>query len=223
MPELKLLEFLILQVTTMAKLKDDMERIHEKTDFKIDFAGITQLNEFQYTHGGSVQPGLEYHIHYTDDKKEVFMTGGSHNSSSKIIQKVKGDKSLFSKYTSLKSSRKTKYPDKFSPNPTEGDYRIGVIYRYFARKANNLNGELFEVSEEDFKNRNNLFSYFQIKWRISGKKLDVIQQNKRITLVASAKRGNEQLRKIVFPLQLWNPPKGSPDDIQSKLDRRKII
>ena len=68
----------------MAKLKEDMERVHENTDFKVNFAGVTQMGEFRYTHGGSVQPGLEYHIHYTNDKKEVYMTGGIHNSSSKI-------------------------------------------------------------------------------------------------------------------------------------------
>ena len=33
----------------------------------------------------------------------------------------------------------------------------------------------------------------------------------------------EQLRKILFPLQLWNPPKGSIDDIKAKLRRRKIM
>ena len=75
----------------MAELKKEMKVIHDKTDFKIDFAGTTQLGEFRYTHGGSVQPGLEYHIHYTNDKEEVFMTGGVHNPSSKIIEKVRED------------------------------------------------------------------------------------------------------------------------------------
>ena len=72
----------------MSNLKEEMMQIHENTDFKANFAGITQLGEFKYTHGGSVKPGLEYHIHYTNDKEEVFMTGGTHNSSSKIIEKV---------------------------------------------------------------------------------------------------------------------------------------
>ena len=62
-----------------------------------------------------------------------------------------------------------------------------------------------------------------LDWTISGKKVDVIRINTETIESISRVRGNEQFRKILFPLQLWNPPKGSPDDIQSKLDRRKII
>ena len=60
-------------------------------------------------------------------------------------------------------------------------------------------------------------------WRISGTKSEVIRDNSRIIDVFSRTRGNEQLRKILFPLQLWNPPKGSIDDIKAKLRRRKIM
>ena len=70
-------------------LKERYEKIHDKTDFKVN-SQVTQLGEFRYTHGGSITTGLEYHIHYTNDKEEVFMTRGSHNSSSKIIEKVNG-------------------------------------------------------------------------------------------------------------------------------------
>ena len=73
------------------KFKREMMRVHKDTDFKVNPAGVTELGEFIYTHGGSVQQFIEYHIHYTNNKKEVFMTGGVHNSSSKIIRKV-GDK-----------------------------------------------------------------------------------------------------------------------------------
>ena len=87
----------------MSDLKREIEKIHDKTDFKVEFAGGTQLGEFKYSHGGSVQPGMEYHIHYTNDKKEVFMTGAIHNSNSKIIKKVSGDESLFSTYSKYSS------------------------------------------------------------------------------------------------------------------------
>ena len=73
----------------MSKLKEEMMKIHKNTDFKVNFAGVTQIGEFIYTHGGSVRPGLEYHIHYTNDKEEVFMTGNTHNPSSKIIEREK--------------------------------------------------------------------------------------------------------------------------------------
>ena len=206
----------------MSILKDEMNRVHENTDFKVNFAGITQLGEFKYTHGGSVQPGLEYHIHYTNDKEEVFMTGGVHNNSSKIIQKVGGNQSLFSTYSDLNSQTKGEYPQKFSPIPTESDYKFGQIDRFFAQKANNLNGELFEIDSKD-DNINPLFRYVNIIWRISGRKSEVIRDNQVTIDSISRTRGNEQLRKILFPLQYWNPPKGSVDDIQAKLNRRKIM
>ena len=207
----------------MSKFKEEMKRVHENTDFKTNFAGITQPNEFKYLHGGSVRPGLEYHIHYTNDKREVFMTGGIHNSSSKIIEKADGSSSLFSTYTKMKRNIKQDYPNKYNPILTEGDYGIGTMNRYFAQKANNLNGELFEVSKEDFKNQNSLFRYLQITWRTSGRRQEVIRDNQRTIDAISRIRGNEQLRKILFPLQFWIPPKGSVEDIQEKLSRRKIM
>ena len=199
-----------------------MMKIHEDTDFKVNFAGVTQLGEFKYTHGGSVQPGLGYHIHYTNDKEEVFMTDDTHNSSSKIIEKVNGNQSLFSTYSELNSQVKEDYPSKHTPLPSESDYRIGTFKRYFAQKLNNVNGEIFEIKEED-NDINILFRYIVLDWRISGKKSEVIRDNQVTIDSISRTRGNEQFRKILFPLQLWNPPKDSVDDIQEKLSRRKIM
>ena len=206
----------------VAKLKEDMERVHENTDFKVNFAGVTQMGEFRYTHGGSVQPGLEYHIHYTNDKKEVYMTGGIHNSSSKIIERI-GSQSSFQRYTRLKQSSKSQYPRKHTPLPNDSDYNIGEISRYFCQKSNDKDSELFEVSIDNYDKQNNLFRYFEITWRISGKKSEVIRDNQSLIDSISIIRGNEQLRKILFPLQYWNPPKDSVDDIQAKLNRRKIM
>jgi len=206
----------------MSKLKEEMMEVHENTDFKVNFAGVTQLGEFKYIHGGSVQPGLGYHIHYTNDKEEVFMTDDTHNSSSKIIEKVNGNQSLFSTYSELNSQVKEDYPSKHTPLPSESDYRIGTFKRYFTQKANNLNGEIFEIKEED-NEINSLFRYIVLDWRISGKKSEVIRGNQVTIDSISRTRGNEQFRKILFPLQYWNPPKGSVDDIQTKLNRRKNV
>ena len=50
----------------MSKYREDIKKIHDNTDFRVNFAGVTQLDEFVYEeHGGSVRPGLEYHVHYT--------------------------------------------------------------------------------------------------------------------------------------------------------------
>ena len=207
----------------MSKLKEEAKQVHEDTDFKSSVVGITQPNEFKYTHGGSVRPELEYHIHYTNTKREVFMTGGSHSTSSKIIEKIDGSNSLFSTYTKIKHSFKNEYPKKYNPMPSEGDYGGGSLNRYFTQKANNLNGELFEISKEDFDNKNTLFRYVKISWRLTGKKSEVIRDNTRTINTFSTTRGNEELRKILSPSQLWKAPKGSIDDVTSKLSRRKII
>ena len=72
----------------MANLKEEMIRVHNNSERIVLFAGVTKPNEFEYTHGGMVKPGVEYHIHYTLNKKEVYMTGATHTSSSKIIKKI---------------------------------------------------------------------------------------------------------------------------------------
>jgi hypothetical protein len=82
---------------------------------------------------------------------------------------------------------------------------------------------LFEISKEDFDNKNTLFRYVKISWRLTGKKSEVIRDNTRTINTFSTTRGNEELRKILSPSQLWKAPKGSIDDVTSKLSRRKII
>jgi len=207
----------------MKNLKEEMLRVHRNSERILIFAGVTKPNEFEYTHGGMVRPGVEYHIHYTLNKKEVYMTGGTHNSSSKIIKKINGDKTIYAQYTDIVSSVRENYPIKFTPSPSEIEYTNGNIKRYFAQKANDLNGELFETTEEDFNNKNALFRYIEIDWRLTGQKSEVIRDNSLTIEGYSAIRGNEQLRKILFSLQFWKPPKNSPEDIQDKLSRRKIM
>ena len=207
----------------MANLKEEMMRVHEDTEFKVNFAGVTKPGEFEYTHGGRVTPGLDYHIHYTNDKEEVYMTRSAHTSDSRIIKKIDGVKTIFAQYSNVKSSFREEYPKKALANPTEADYRIGKITRYITQKVNNIEDVLFEISEEDFNNQNNLFRYIEIDWRISGKKLEVIRDNTRTINFSSRTLGNKQLRKILYPLQFWKPPLDSLDSVLQKLSRRKII
>ena len=46
---------------------------------------ITKANEFYYENGKMVKAGRDYHIHYTSDLGEYFMTGPEHNPLSKLI------------------------------------------------------------------------------------------------------------------------------------------
>ena len=200
----------------MSKYREDIKKIHDNTDFRVNFAGVTQLGEFVYEeHGGSVRPGLEYHVHYTNSKKEVFMTGGAHTRGSKIIQKVGGEKTLFSKYTDVKRLEKEEYPSITLASPTESDYRVGSLFRYFTRKENDINGKIFEVSQDDFDNPNVLFRYVDFKWRISGTKAEVTRDNSVTMNVIE--RELPGISRELFPLQYWKPIENSPDDIEKKL------
>jgi len=200
----------------MSKYKEKVKKIHDNTDFKRSFAGVTQVGEFIYDeHESSVRPGLEYHVHYTNNKKEVFMLGGSHSPSSKIIRKVGGVKSLFTKYSDLTANSKDKYPEGILTIPTDSDYRIGSFTRYFTQIANNPTADIFEISEEDNDQQNNLFRYIDFTWRISGTKSEVTRDNQKTMNNVNAQLPG--INRKLTPLNFWQPAKNSPDSLQKKL------
>lgn len=61
-------------------------------------------------------------------------------------------------------------PNTTVPSPTDSDYQLGFIYRYFIQKANDENAFIYEVSETDydFYSENHFWKRIRIKWRISG-------------------------------------------------------
>ena len=205
----------------MSKSKEEVKKVHENTDFKVNFAGVTKPLEFEYSHGSRVPAGLDYHIHYTNSKREVYMLHGAHTDDTKIIEKISGDESIFSQYSSIKSSTRKKYPKKTTILPTESEYRIGTVTRYFAQKVNNPFSDIFEVSDEDFEDQNNLFRYIEFEWRLTGTKEEVIRDNLRTINTISRPRGNEGLRKKLYPLQFWKPSPNSVEDFNRRLGRLK--
>jgi hypothetical protein len=94
-----------------------------------------------------------------------------------------------------------------------------VITRYFTKKANDVNSKVFEITKEDSNKKNNLYEYVSFKWRISGKKDEVNRDNS--ATLRGIQSNYPSITKTVFPLQLWVPPKNSPDDLQNKLNRLK--
>ena len=203
------------------RLKEETLAVHEITDFKTEFAGVTKPGEFLYTHGGKVPSGLDYHIHYTTTKQVVYMTGGTHMPSSKIIEKVLGAPSMLESYSDLGADESQEYPQRYVALPTESEYRVGVMIRYFAQKVNDTNSELFEVSEDDFNFDNELYRFFSIDWKISGARAEVLLTNLRTMRQNSVIQGNGQLMKLLFPLQLWRPDPESKEDLTRKLGRLK--
>ena len=179
----------------------------------------TEKQEFIYKEtSGFVKPNTIYSIYYGLNKKETYLTGVQDSSNSKIINRVK-NKSLYSNYIRTQSLNRQPYPKTTPANPSESDYRIGTITRYFTKKTNEVNAKVFEITEDDFNNQNNLYDYTSFEWRISGKKLEVNRDNSATLREIQSEFPN--ITKTVFPLQLWIPPKNSPDDVQKKLSLLK--
>lgn len=61
-------------------------------------------------------------------------------------------------------------PSTIVPSPTEDDYSIGSINRYFTQKANDINGFVYEITFDKFEelNENPNWSVEIVRWRISG-------------------------------------------------------
>jgi hypothetical protein len=101
-----------------------------------------------------------------------------------------------------------KYPQTIVPNPTDADYQLGFIKRYFVRKANDAAGHIFEISEETYTEyvygNNPFWIIADLKWRITGPKTEtlrndgtvdigIINANKNSIGIASQKLRNLKL------------------------------
>ena len=192
-----------------------------KTNIERTIQGLsTKPQQFIYEQtGGFVRPDMVYSIYYTFNKEEMYLTGITDTSNSKIIKRV-NNKTMFSKYSSLKSLTRQKYPEVTPANPTDSDYRIGKITRYFTQKANDRNADIFEVSKDDFSSKNNLYRYTSFQWRISGKRGEVIRDN-GATMIGQEK-DYPGISRLLFPLQLWIPPKNSLESLEKKLSLLKF-
>jgi hypothetical protein len=157
---------------------------------------------------------MVYSIYYTLSKDEVYLTGTTDSTNSQIIEKV-NDKTMFSEYKDLASLTRTPYPKTTPAKPTDNDYEIGQIRRYFTQLANDETKPIFEISQEDFSNPNSLYRYTEFQWIISGTKEEVIQDNQRT--INDLELEYNGISKKIFPLQLWKPTRDSYEDVQKKL------
>ena len=179
----------------------------------------TTKNQFRYLdNNGVVKPNTLYSIYYTFKKELIYLTGISSTSRPRQIIKV-SEKDNYETYVSLESNTRQPYPKESNSNPTESDYRIGEITRYFTQKANDKTQPVFEINKETFDNQNSLYNYKSFIWVISGLKQDVEQENTKTI------RGLETelpgISRTLFPLQLWTPPRNSTEDLENKLRRLK--
>jgi hypothetical protein len=187
-----------------------------KTNIERTIQGLrTKPQEFTYQQtGGFVQPNTVYSVYYTLIKDEVYLTGITSTSNSKIINNVKNETS-FKTYKKLKFPTRIDYPVSSKPKPTDTDYRIGAVTRYFAQIGNDTTQPIFEISKDDFEKQNTLYKYTSFSWTISGKREDVIMRNQ--TTIIQLQVNYPGIIGVLWPLQLWKPPEGSSVDIQKKL------
>lgn len=70
------------------------------------------------------------------------------------------------------------FPQTIVPSPSSSDYSVGFIRRYFCQRANDENGNVFEIDEEthDDLKTNAFWKVADIKWRITGP-LDIVYKN----------------------------------------------
>jgi hypothetical protein len=68
-----------------------------------------------------------------------------------------------------------------TPTPTENDYKIGYIQRYFAQKANDNSSYIYEVNEIQFENlsQSPFYKTVELAWKISGNREEVREMNRK--------------------------------------------
>ena len=199
--------------------KQQIQSIKQNSERVVE--GIrTQSQEFVYElTRGFVKENTLYSAYYTDDKREVYLTGLQSSGNSKLILRVK-NKTLFGEYTDLKRPSRTPYPKPKVPQLKDGDYELGSVDRFFAQVANDYSKQVFEIDKEQFENQNSLYRYISFSWIISGLKEDVSRQNS--LTMRTLQRDFPTITKVLFPLQFWRPSLGTKDDVENKLSRLKI-
>jgi len=190
-----------------------------KTDIERTIQGLrTKPQEFTYEEGGFVKPNTLYSVYYTLDKQEIYLTGVQDTTNSRPIFKETPD-TLFSEYSNIDVSQRQDYPKQSTFNPTDSDYRIGEVTRYFTQQSNDSSKPVFEIDKKTFDNKNNLYRYVSFTWMISGLKQDVERENSITIRVLETDYPG--ISSVLFPLQYWTPPKNSKEDLENKLSRLK--
>ena len=193
---------------------DKIGNINLRTDRVISDNLKTKTGEFIFVDGKPVKRGINYHIHYTKNLDEHYMTQSTHNNvTSKLIYRVKNT-STFSTYNSL---------NKQSPMilksdvqlPTGSDYKKGSFTRYFAKKANEVMSKPFEISAKQM-DSSPLYIYTSFRWYIKGNINRVQRLNLKNMHYASEVIPN--IEKYLSPFQFYRKSKV----LDEKEIRRKL-
>ena len=198
-----------------------IKRIIETTERTVENL-ITKDGEFQFELGGLVREGVPYHIHYTINKKEYYMTGPEHHPLlSKLMIRRKND-SIFSQYINVFPAKREKYLDAHSFELTEGDLETGYVRRYFAKLKSNSKYTPIEIKEKTFNGKHKNYAKTSIKWRLSGTRDEIEKSN-----LAAFKLASEDIPNIATnldPLEFWESDAPSYNSVVSeRLEKLKVF
>ena len=195
---LELKRFLDERNNKLTRVSPNISAIHEKTD-RVEKNQVAKEKEFYSKRGKYIPKGTLYHIHFTTDLEVHYMTGGEHNERTQLIFRESIFDNDFDYYNTLNRQETINLSPTSKP-PTDDDYRIGRMTRYFAKKANDTSSPVFEVSEDDFES-SPLYNYVSMLWYIRGNKIRVTKLNQREIKVASIEIPN--IGKLLPILQYY--------------------
>lgn len=173
--------------------------IHERTDRAVK-GQIANKFEFVYGDGKPVRSGTSYHIHYTRDLKEYFMTGFEHQIGTVLIYPI-APITEFGIYNSINAQTPLTIASSIT-YPTDKDYENGSYERFFARRANDKRSTGFEVSKSNFQ-KSPLYIYTSVTWFLTGTSDFVYDKNQE--QIEIAKETLPLIYKILNPHQFFIP------------------
>ena len=180
---------------------------------------LAKKSNFVYADNGSIVPeNKTYSTYYLTDKSKLYFTNLITSNYVRQLIRVK-DFDLYEQYTFIKSTNRETYPSNITPDITDKDYTKGFVIRYFVKKANDINAQVFEISKSDFNKNLTLYDKIKLNWIILGIKEEVLLGN--LKTMDFKEKQFKGISKILFPLQYWRPSKGTSQTLEKKLSLLK--
>jgi len=157
----------------LQQILEDSMRVDTNAGIVPDNSSFIYVSNNRY-----VKEGTPYHIHYTTDFKEYYMTGGEHSVTSRLIEPLNGeDASDFTAYSNNYGKMYIPMADVFFKGaPEASDYAKGTFTRYLVTRRNDPSEPMKEVDAEF---SSPLYKKFSIQWQLTGRVKDVFIANRR--------------------------------------------
>ena len=98
---------------------------------------------------------------------------------------------------------KIEIPKTIVPSPDSSDYELGFIRRYFAQKANDIYGHIYEINEEVYSElqESPFWKVEDMKWRISGPLTTIYNDDGSVYDVGVSSSNNASIRLVSSKLK----------------------